>query len=185
MLVIAMDFFRAESLQTAHRIFLSNVRNLLPQYTPEHKWLDVALRSQMEVCRDGGAMACVRRPRQLRTVCGVRNWPQKSCIFRVSTAPTPSTLFRVERTGVTRWRRSLSTYTFSKLDASKKKRFWACLLSKRSPAPLDQRFKMKISPVFLIVFCSPQFQIQAVQSRCLCAQDIGRYRPDKCSTRHG
>jgi hypothetical protein len=36
-------------------------------------------------------------------------WPQKSGLFRVSIAHKPSTLVRVERTGVTRWKSSLGT----------------------------------------------------------------------------
>jgi hypothetical protein len=56
----------------------------------------------------------------MRSVCSVRTWTQKSGHFWVSTAPKPFTLFTVERTGVTRWKFLLSTYTFSKLDGSKK-----------------------------------------------------------------
>jgi hypothetical protein len=34
----------------------------------------------------------------------VRIWPQKSGLFQVSTAPKPTTRFRVEHPGVTRWK---------------------------------------------------------------------------------
>jgi hypothetical protein len=56
----------------------------------------------------------------LHAVCSVRIWLQKSGIFWPSMASRPTTLFGVERTGVTQWKSSLSTSSFAELDASKK-----------------------------------------------------------------
>jgi hypothetical protein len=122
-------------------------------------WLNFDLGHALAAC------ACLRVSGEFalggRSVCSVRIWPQKSGLFRVSTAPKPSTLFGDERTRVTRWKSSLGTYTFSKLDTFKKNIFGHVHSQNDPLKPLDQGSKMNLSPFCLIFFCSPPIQIQA------------------------
>jgi hypothetical protein len=87
----------------------------------------------------------------------------------VSTAPKPTTLCRVESNGITRWKSSLSTYTSSTLNASKKNVLGMCIVKMIPFTPRSQFQNEVFSLVVLFFSARPGFRYKK-HSRLACVQ---------------
>jgi hypothetical protein len=88
----------------------------------------------------------------------VRIWPQKSGLFRVSTTSKPSTLFRVERIGVTRWKRSLSALPFRNSMHPRKMVVRMCIVKLISFTPRSKAQNEVFPPFVLKIAARPLFR---------------------------